>query len=65
MKEEGGYEFFIYDLEGKFLKRLFLPVVYRNSLMPFPYAIMHNTFYQLIENENAEVWELHCLEISM
>lgn len=65
MKDQGGYEFFIYDLEGKFLKRLFLPVVYRNSLQPFPYTIMHDTFYQLIENENAEVWELHCLEISM
>ncbi len=65
MKEQGGYEFFIYDLEGKFLKRQVLPVVYRNSLQPFPYTIMHNTLYQLIENEDAEVWELHCLEISM
>jgi hypothetical protein len=63
LKEEGGYEFFIYDLEGKFLKRLFLPVVYRNSLMPFPYTIMHNKLYQLIENEGAEVWELHAVAI--
>jgi len=63
LKEEGGYEFFIYDLEGKFLKRLFLPVVYRNSLMPFPYTIMHNKLYQLIENEAAEVWELHAVAI--
>ncbi|MDQ1352003.1 MAG: hypothetical protein QG657_2309, partial [Acidobacteriota bacterium] len=63
VKETDCYEFFIYDLEGKFLKRLFLPVVYRNSLMPFPYTIIHNTLYQLIENEDAEVWELHAVAI--
>lgn len=63
MKKADSYEFFIYDLGGKFLKRLFLPIVYRNSLMPFPYTIMHNKLYQLIENEDAEVWELHAVSI--
>ena len=63
LKENGKDEFFIYDLNGKFLKRLFLPVVYRNSLKPFPYTIMNNRLYQLIENEDAEVWELHAEKI--
>ncbi|HLP44553.1 MAG TPA: hypothetical protein VK469_01325 [Candidatus Kapabacteria bacterium] len=63
LKENGKDEFFIYELNGKFLKRLFLPVVYRNSLKPFPYTIMNNRIYQLIENEDAEVWELHTEKI--
>jgi hypothetical protein len=63
LQENGKYEFFIYDLNGKFLKRLFLPVVYRNSVKPFPFAIMHNKLYQLIENEITEIWELYAEDI--
>jgi hypothetical protein len=59
MKKEENYEFFIYDVNGKFLQRLFLPVKYMNALMPNPTAIKDNTLYQLIENEEEENWELH------
>jgi hypothetical protein len=59
MKKEDNYEFFIYDINGKFLQRLFLPVKYMNVLMPNPTTIKDNTLYQLIENEEEENWELH------
>jgi hypothetical protein len=59
MKKEEKYEFFIYDVNGKFLQRLFLPVKYMNEFMPNPTAIKDNTLYQLIENEEEENWELH------
>jgi len=59
MKKEEKYEFFIYEVDGKFLQRLFLPVKYMNGLMPNPTTIKDNTLYQLIENEEEENWELH------
>ena len=59
MKKEENYEFFIYDINGKFLQRLFLPVTYMNALMPNPITIKDNTLYQLLENEEEENWELH------
>ncbi|MCP5107372.1 MAG: hypothetical protein GY950_28555 [bacterium] len=63
LKKDGKYEFFIYDINGKFLKRLFIPIKYRDGLRPFPFTIKDNTRYQLVENEDEEVWELHGLEI--
>ena len=59
MKKEENYEFFIYDVNGKFLQRLFLPVKYMNGFMVNPTTIKDNTLYQLIENEEEENWELH------
>lgn len=63
METDGKYEFFIFDLEGKLLKRLFLPVAYRNPTRFDPYTFSRNKFYQLIENEDEEEWELHAIEI--
>lgn len=63
MKKDGTSEFFIYDLNGKFLKRLFIPFKYLTPVMPSPFAIKNDTLFQLIENENEEEWELHAVEI--
>lgn len=63
LEEEGKYEFFIYDLDGKFIKRTFIPVAYLNGFLPSPYTIKNDTLYQLIENEDEEEWELHAIEI--
>lgn len=59
MKKDEEYEFFIYEVNGKFLQRLFLPVKYMNGFMPNPTAIKDNILYQLVENEEDESWELH------
>ncbi len=59
LKKGKTYEFFIYDFKGKFLKRLFLPVAYQDGLRVCPTAIKDNKLYQVIENEEEEVWELH------
>lgn len=63
LETDGKYEFFIFDLEGKLLKRLFLPVVYLDPTKFHPYTFGRNKFYQLIENEDEEEWELHAIEI--
>ena len=61
LKKGDKYEFFIYDLKGAFLKRLFLPVAYRDAFRAQAWTIKNNTFYQMIENEDE--WELHAVEI--
>jgi hypothetical protein len=59
LKKDETYEFFIYNFKGQFLKRLFLPVAYLDGLRPCPTYIKDNKLYQVIENEEEEVWELH------
>jgi hypothetical protein len=51
-------EFLILDLEGKRLKRVFLPIVEKDGKESYPYIIKNETVYQLIENADEE-WELH------
>ncbi|MCP5048909.1 MAG: hypothetical protein GY940_17190 [bacterium] len=63
LEEEGKSEIFIYDINGKFIKRLFLPILYAYGARPYPIAFKHNKLYQVIENEEEEEWELHATEI--
>jgi hypothetical protein len=75
-KEKEKSEFVILDLEGKLLKKVFLP--FNQSDEWFHYSLTklasqfspHATFtikngklYQLIENEDEETWELHITDI--
>lgn len=62
-KENGRYEFLVFDFSGKLLKRLFLPVEYMDGLRPSPLYIWHNKFYQVRENIDEEMWELHATPI--
>jgi len=57
------WEMYVYDLEGVFIKKLFVPMLKRDLLSPFPTDIRNGNVYQLIENEDDEVWELHVTEI--
>jgi hypothetical protein len=56
-------EFFVFNEQGKMLKKFFLPLAFQNAIDPFPFAIKNNKFYQLVENEENEEWELHINEI--
>jgi hypothetical protein len=75
-KEKEKSEFVILDLKGKLLKKVFLP--FNQSDEWFHYSLAkatsqaspHATFtikngklYQLIENEDKEIWELHITNI--
>jgi hypothetical protein len=62
-KQNGDYELFIYDTDGKFIRQVYLPLKYIDVLQPCPYTIKNGILYQLIENEENEVWELHAVEI--
>jgi hypothetical protein len=56
-------EFFIFDENLKLIRKSFLPLAYRNAILPAPFAIRNNKLYQLVENEDTEEWELHISEI--
>jgi len=60
--QNGSNEWFIYDLQGKLLKRMFVPMVFLMPLEPYPYTVKNGKFYQLIETDD-EQWELHANEI--
>lgn len=63
LKENGRYEFLVFDFPGKLLKRLFLPLEYMDGLRPSPMTIRHNKLFQLRENIDEEMWELHATPI--
>jgi len=57
-KKQGNSECFIFDLEGKLLKKTWLPLKNYDGVALFPYSLKNNYLYQLIDNEEEEVWEL-------
>lgn len=62
-QQKEDYELFIYGTNGKFLKQVYFPLKYIDVLQPYPFTIKNNILYQLIENDENEVWELHAVEI--
>jgi hypothetical protein len=62
-KQKEDYELFIYNIDGKFIKQVYFPLKYIDMLKPCPYTIKNGVLYQLIENDEDEVWELHAVEI--
>jgi len=63
LKKDKNSEFFVYDMKGNLLKRLFLPMAFQNPFLPCPTNVKDNKLYQVIENLEEEVWELHAIEI--
>jgi hypothetical protein len=62
-EKDRKYEFFVFDFKGKLLKHVFLPVAYMYGNRITPTAIKNDKFYQVVENEDEEVWELHITPI--
>jgi hypothetical protein len=63
IRENEKNQFHTFDMKGKFLKKLWIPLVYQNYLQPFPLAVKNGKLYQVIENMDEEIWELHISEI--
>lgn len=64
MKDEKT-ECFVFTVQGKFLKKVYLPLLEKNAarLDLSPLDINDGKLYQLIENEETEEYELHVSEI--
>lgn len=56
-------EFFIFDIKGKLIKTVMLPLVERLPQTNFPYVIRDNKLYQVVENPDTEMIELYIYEI--
>lgn len=62
-KKDDKTECLIFNITGKFLKRVFLPYTYVNTIDEYPAAIKNGKLYQLNENQEMEQWELDVTEI--
>jgi hypothetical protein len=62
-RKENQSEVFIFDLQGKLVKKTWLPLKNYDGVYLFPYSINNNYLYHLIDNEEEEVWELHRFSI--
>jgi hypothetical protein len=58
-KSEGKSRFVIFDLDGKLLKKVMVPLKFANPRETYPYTIMYGKLFQLADNEDTEEWELH------
>lgn len=56
-------EFFILSLEGKLIKKVWLPLAEYFDFSPNPYTINNSKLYQFVENEESEEMELHIIDI--
>lgn len=63
--EKEDSECFIFDLNGKFLKKVFLPLKKEDRFHPYLYAISNGKLYQLFEDLDNEKWELHKRELDL
>jgi hypothetical protein len=56
-------EILIFDIKGKFLKKVVFPLKMMDPIMPYPFAIHEGTLYQLIEDADEEEWAVHITKI--
>jgi hypothetical protein len=62
-KKDGKNEFLILNLKGKYLKKFYLPIKDMDVQFYPTYTVRDSKFYQLVENQESEEWELHITEI--
>jgi hypothetical protein len=57
-------EVLVFDIKGKLLKTVFLPIKEMNPEHLCPFSFYEEKFYQLIFDEETENWELHVTDIN-
>ena len=62
-REKDKSEFYIFDLDGKLIRKAMAPFRESELLCAYPYTIANGKIYQVTENEDTEEWELHIDEI--
>jgi len=58
-EQDTANEFYILDLKGKLLKKVWIPLKEYFDFSPHPYTIKDNKIFQLVENLSSEKMELH------
>ena len=62
-KKDGKSLTTIFDMQGKVLQKVYLPLFEANLLELHPFTFHGNKIYQLVEDEEAEEWQLHITDI--
>jgi outer membrane protein assembly factor BamB len=63
LKKDKKAEFFVFNINGKLLKKFYLPIVKNNLLETFHlFCIKNRKLYQLIEDDE-EIWHIDVLDI--
>ena len=62
-RDRGKNEFFTYNMDGHFLRRIMLPIRYETDIQTYPTIIKNGQLVQLVENEEDQEWELRISEI--
>lgn len=55
-------ECIVLGVDGKLIKRAFLPIRMSTPFAPYPYTIYDNALYQIIEDGDKEEWSIHITE---
>jgi outer membrane protein assembly factor BamB len=58
-REKEKSEFYIFDLDGKLIRKVMAPIRESEFLVDYPFTIANGKIYQLTENDDTEEWELH------
>jgi hypothetical protein len=61
-EQDGKNKFYIFAMDGTFLKTSLMKMPQIDAERPYPYVIANEKLYQLVENEEEEEWELHIKE---
>lgn len=63
-ERDGKNQFIIFNLYGKELKRIWAKIsTFDQTMLPLHYNIRDGKFFNLVDNQDSEVWELHIIEI--
>ncbi|NIM18025.1 MAG: hypothetical protein GTO45_39110 [Candidatus Aminicenantes bacterium] len=62
-KKNGQSECFVYDLKGKLINKTYLPFIEQTEFFQYTQTFGNGKFYQGVESEDGEVWELHVTEV--
>lgn len=60
-REKEKSELYIFDLDGKLIRKVMAPIRESEILVDYPFTIANGKIYQLSENEDTEEWEL-CID---
>lgn len=57
-KEKENTEFYLFDMTGKFIKKIFLPLAQKNAAVYYPSTFHKKKLYQLVKDQGRNIWEL-------
>ncbi len=64
-RNKNKVEFFLYNLNGRYISTVFVPLLFEDGVKPYPMTIKNSKIYQLFDNGDTEEWEIHISDINI